>query len=485
MEIKKTNTIKSSIKTHDHPYLKDAWIPNYDEYEVNDLKALGDIPKDLEGAYYRNTENQVHEPIGRFHPFDGDAMIHSINFDNGKANYVNKFVKTEGFLVEQEMGKSMWAGLMERTGSSKLPGWGAQGGIKDSSSTDIIVHAGEPLTTFYQCGEGYQLNPYSLDTEQKASWVPVGGVSAHPKVDLSTGELLFFNYSKQSPYLNYGVVDKNQNLKHFVPIELPGPRLPHDMAYSKNYSIINDLPLFWDQEMLKKGIHATRLHDLPSRFAVIPRYGNPEDIKWFEADPTYVLHWNNAYEVGDELILEGYFQEHPWPENYVDAPPGLERMMAFLDFSLLKPRLHRWKFNLKTGATTEEDICNETIEFGVINQHIAGLEHRYTYSMVPTKGHFTFDGITKHDHQKKSLTKYIFPEHIFISEVSFAPKTNGIDEDDGYLVTISNDVREKSSSCLLFDAKNIEQGPVCDIPLPHQICSGTHATWAQKSDLKS
>jgi carotenoid cleavage dioxygenase len=38
---------------------------------------------------------------------------------------------------------------------------------------------------------------------------------------------------------------------------------------------------------------------------------------------------------------------------------------------------------------------------------------------------------------------------------------------------------------LLFDAKNIEQGPVCDIPLPHQICSGTHATWAQKSDLKS
>jgi carotenoid cleavage dioxygenase len=281
------------------------------------------------------------------------------------------------------------------------------------------------------------------------------------------------------------VVDKNQKLKHFVPVELPGPRLPHDMAFSKNYSIINDLPLFWDQDMLKKGIHATRLHDLPSRFAVIPRYGNPEDIKWFEADPTYVLHWNNAYEVGDELILEGYFQEHPWPENYIDAPPGLERMMAFLDFSLLKPRLHRWKFNLRTGITTEEDICDETIEFGVINQHIAGIEHQYTYSMIPTKGHFTFDGITKHDHQKNSLSKYIFPEHVFISEVSFAPKTGAIDEDDGYLVTISNDVKEKSSSCLLFDAKNIELGPVCEIPLPHQICSGTHATWAQKSDLKS
>jgi hypothetical protein len=39
MEIKKTNTITSSIKTNDHPYLKDAWIPNYDEYEVTDLEA--------------------------------------------------------------------------------------------------------------------------------------------------------------------------------------------------------------------------------------------------------------------------------------------------------------------------------------------------------------------------------------------------------------------------------------------------------------
>ena len=152
---------------------------------------------------------------------------------------------------------------------------------------------------------------------------------------------------------------------------------------------------------------------------------------------------------------------------------------------MIKPRLHRWKFNLKTGVTSEEDICDETIEFGVINQEIAGIEHRYTYSMIPTKGHFTFDGITKHDHQMNSISKYVFPEHIFISEVSFAQSTASNNEDDGYLITISNDVKEKTSSCLMFDAKNIEIGPICEIPLPHQVCSGTHATWAQKSNLKT
>ena len=63
-------------------------------------------------------------------------------------------------------------------------------------------------------------------------------------------------------------------------------------------------------------------------------------------------------------------------------------MMAFLDFSLLKPRLHRWKFNLRTGKTTEEDICDETIEFGVINQHIAGIEHQIYLQHDSNEGAF-------------------------------------------------------------------------------------------------
>ena len=74
MEIKKINTIKPTITTKDHPYLKGAWVPNYDEYQVTDLQSVGKIPEDIEGAYFRNTENQIHEPIGRFHPFDKDLF---------------------------------------------------------------------------------------------------------------------------------------------------------------------------------------------------------------------------------------------------------------------------------------------------------------------------------------------------------------------------------------------------------------------------
>src|SRR5205085_728614 len=136
-----------------------------------------------------------------------------------------------------------------------------------------------------------------------------------------------------------------------------GPRLPHDMAFTERYSILNDLPVFWDAELLKRNIHVVRKHEgIPSRFAIIPRHGG--DIRWFEAEPTYVLHWLNAYEDGDEIVLDGYFQENPTPGPHANAPPGFEHMMAFLDEECLKPRLHRWRFNLATGKTKEERISD-------------------------------------------------------------------------------------------------------------------------------
>jgi len=483
MKVHKIRTVKTTLTSKDNPYLQKTWAPNYEEFDVVDLESKEKIPEDIEGVYLRNTENQIHEPIGRYHPFDGDGMIHSISFKNGKANYRNRFVETAGFKMEQILGQSLWAGLMEGGRKSKLPGWGAQGYIKDSSSTDVVVHSGKVLSTFYQCGDGYRLDPITLDQLGNESWVPIDGISSHPKVDLNTGELLFFNYSKHDPYMHYGVVDSDNNLKHYTPIPLPGPRLPHDMAFTKNYSVFNDLPLFWDNELLKQGVHATVMHDLPSRFAVIPRYGTEKDIKWFEAEPTFVLHFNNAYEAGDEIILEGYFQEEPWPPNYQGAPPGLERMMAFLDLHLLKPSLHRWKFNLKTGATREEKIDDRVLEFGTINREYATRTHRYTYSCIPTKGFFTFDGFTKQDLITGSFQSYKFGKGIVGSEISFAPKLKAIDEDDGYLVSITSDLNTNTSECVLFDAKNINSGPICTMSLPHMVCAGTHATWAQMDEL--
>ncbi len=483
-------TVQSTIKPNDNPYLHGAWQPMYNEYNAayqnGDVEVIGCIPDDIDGIYVRTTENQIHEPIGRYHPFDGDGMIHSMSFKDGGAQYRNRFVRTKAFVAEQEAGRSLWAGLMEPPHKSTRPGWGAQEWLKDASSTDVVVHAGKILSTFYQCGDGYRLDPYSMEQFGAESWTPVDGISAHPKVDPATGELLFFNYSKHAPYMHYGVVGADNKLSHYVPVPLPGPRLPHDMAFTQNYAILNDMPLFWNPELLTQNIHAVQFYpDLPSRFAVIPRKGAPADILWFEAAPTYVLHWLNAYEEGDEIILDGYFQEDPMPESFPDAPKGLERMMAYLDQQLIRPKLHRWRFDLKTGTTTEQRLSNDILEFGMINQNYAGRKYRYGYSAIPEPGWFLFRGVTKHDVETGESWSYEFGDGRFGSEAPFIPRIGATAEDDGYIVTFISDVTIDRSECLLIDAQNIAAGPVCRIILPERICAGTHATWADGPTVRA
>ena len=477
----------------DHPYRTGPWRPQTTEWDADDLTAVeGEVPKDLDGVYLRNTENPLHPALKAYHPFDGDGMVHVVGFRDGKAFYRNRFIRTDGLLAENEAGGPLWPGLAEPVGLAKRDdGWGARGLMKDASSTDVIVHRGTALTSFYQCGDLYRLDPYTADTRGKESWngaFPFDwGVSAHPKVDGRTGELLFFNYSKQAPYMHYGVVDANNDLVHYVDVPLPGPRLPHDMAFTENYVILNDFPLFWEPSYLERNAHVARFHrDMPSRFAVIPRRGS--DIRWFEAEPTFVLHFTNAYEDGDEIVLDGFFQGDPEP-----ADNGMgnkwERAFRFLALDRMQARLHRWRFNLITGAVSEVQLSDSITEFGMINAGYAGANYRYTYAATGKPSWFLFDGLVKHDLVTGSEDRFAFDDGVYGSETAMAPRARvagqpAPGEDDGYLVTLTTDMNADASYCLVFDAARFADGPVCKLALPERISSGTHSTWAPGAELR-
>src|SRR6202011_6248457 len=95
-------------------------------------------------------------------------------------------------------------------------------------------------------------------------------VSAHAKVDPVSGELLFFDYATTPPYMTYNVVSARGELTHHEPIDLPGSRLPHDMAFTEHYSLLMDLPLFWDpQRGDRKGHQSTYYTERTSRFGIL------------------------------------------------------------------------------------------------------------------------------------------------------------------------------------------------------------------------
>ncbi|MEM7000849.1 MAG: carotenoid oxygenase family protein [Pseudomonadota bacterium] len=456
----------------EHPYRSGAWRPNAVEMNAWDLEVEGDLPADLQGVYVRNTENPLHEAIGRYHPFDGDGMLHSIFFSGDGVEYRNRFIRTDGFNAELEAGRALWAGLMERPEKSERPGWGARTGLKDSSSTDVVVHNGKAVTSFYQCGDVYELDPRTLAPRGRAAWLdgvtPGWGVSAHTKVDEATGEMLFFNYSKEAPYMHYGVVDGSGELVHYIPINLPGPRLPHDMGFTDNYAILHDFPFFWDPDALKHNAHAVRFFtDLPTRFGVLPRRGQSADVRWFEFEPSYALHVINAYEHGDEVIMDGYAQTDP------------------TQFSLVETGCHayRWRMNLRTGEVREGPLEDALSEFGMINPQVAGKPYRYSWAVTSPPKMFIMDGLVRLDAETGERQTYALPKGVYLSESPMAPRQGSRAEDDGYVVSFVTDLNQDASFCYVFDAADIRPGPIAKVKLPQRICVGTHSYWADISTL--
>ena len=114
----------------------------------------------------------------------------------------------------------------------------------------------------------------------------------------------------------------------------------------------------------------------------------------------------------------------------------------------------------------------------MINGTHAGRKHRYSYSATSVPGWFLFNGIIKHDAQTGSEEKYTLPEGVYASETAMAPRVGSTGEDDGYLVTIVSDMNRDSSECLVFDARNLTDGPIARVQLPERVSSGTHSTWA-------
>jgi carotenoid cleavage dioxygenase len=250
------------------------------------------------------------------------------------------------------------------------------------------------------------------------------------------------------------------------------------MAFTENYAILNDCPLFWEPELLAKGAYASRFHpELPLRIGVLPRRGAGSEIRWFEADPTYVLHWVNAYEEGDEIVLDGFFQQNPEPADTGDGG-YYQRMFRFLALDRMGSRLHRWRLNLVTGGVREERLTDTITEFGVLDNSRAGLDYRYAYAATGVEGWFLFDGYVRHDVRTGAEERVSLPEGVYGSEPALAPRTGSTGADDGYLVTLITDMNEDRSECLIFDAARLSDGPVARVALPERISSGTHATWA-------
>ena len=477
----------------DHPYLHGVFAPVADEASVNDLTLeQGMLPDDLDGLYVVNGPNQRFKPTGRYHYYDGDGMLHAIYLSGGTAAYKSKWIRTQPFLEEEQQGHSIWPGLCGPF-NHDLPG----APIKDNSNTDVIFYQGKLMSLWYLAGAPQAIDPLTLETLGQETLADTlnHNLSAHSKVDPRTGDLIFFNYKDTKPFMTYGVANAAKGIRTDVPIDLPGPRSPHDIGITERYSILHDLPYFHDAEILAR--HKKRVvrfhHDVPARFGLIPRYAETDNVRWFEAKPCYVLHVVNCWEEGQCVVMIGCRQSNPGgnrdPEDGPLASQLAERRRTH--------QLYEWRFDLMTGLTQERALNDLNLEFPTINNRYLGIPSRFSYLQLlpePPKGEGvegrcqTFDALVKYDFETNEYQRYDYGEGVSGSESCFAPRSGvcgELAEDDGYVITYTHSRNDWISRCLIFDARNIAKGPIATVRMPRRFNVGFHATWVDGVDLRS
>ncbi|MFM6581211.1 MAG: carotenoid oxygenase family protein [Dolichospermum sp.] len=449
-----------------NPYLQGNFAPINTEITTDTLEVIGELPPELSGMFVRNGPNPQRNPIGQYHWFDGDGMLHGVQFNDGKATYKNRYVRTKGWNIEHEAGKAIWTGMLEP------PQLDNPYGISKNTANTALVWHNKQLLALWEGGAPHHISIPDLETIGEYTYNDqlVSAFTAHPKVDSVTGEMMFFGYGFRPPYLQYGIVSSQGELLSTVPIEIPMAVMMHDFAITENYTIFMDLPLTFSMERMQRGEPMLIFEKhRPSRFGIIPRHGDNSNIRWFECPSCYVFHTLNAYEVGDEVVLIACRMNSTnvliSNDTYSDPLEGI-------------PFLHRWRFNLSTGTVTEEQLDDVPGEFPRVNENLLGRKTQYGYlGKIVSGQNPLFDGVIKYDFENGTSQTHEFGKNRYGGESVFVPSPNATAEDQGWLVTFVYDENSQRSELLVINAEDMTSEPIARVIIPQRVPYGFHGTW--------
>ncbi|MBW4479736.1 MAG: carotenoid oxygenase family protein [Tolypothrix brevis GSE-NOS-MK-07-07A] len=461
------------VTTPVNPYLDGNFAPVHKEITTQTLKVIGELPDDLSGMLVRNGSNPQWTPIGQYHWFDGDGMLHGVRISNGKATYRNRYVQTKGWKIEHEAGKALWSGMLEPSQKDNPHDF-----YKNAGNTALTWHAGQFLA-LWEGGAPHVIKVPNLDTigEYNYNGKLKSAFTAHPKVDPVTGEMMFFGYSFAPPYLQYSVVSASGELLRTVPIDLPMGVMMHDFAITENYTIFMDLPLTFSIERMQKGEPMMMFEsDRPSRFGIVPRHGDNSNIRWFESPACFVSHTLNAYEEGNEVVLIGC--------RVTSTMLGFSQASHDPDADI--PRLYRWRFNLTTGTVREEMLDDVPGEFPRVNEQLLGRKMRYGYTAKITPSTvLLFDGLIKYDFSSGKSETHEFGQGRYGGEAIFVPFPNATSEDEGWLITFVYDTTEDTSELVVVNAQDVNAEPVARVLIPQRVPYGFHGAWISEEQLSA
>lgn len=466
----------SEIENPTNPSFLGNAAPVEEENNTVCTEIIGHVPEELAGSFLRIGSNPVFvDNPETYHPFDGDGMIHEVHFSGGTATYINRFVNTKGLQLEREKGDWIWTGL-----ASPPDFTNEHGMLKNVANTAMVFHAGKFLA-LWEGGNPHQLTLPNLDTVGEVDYDGKLNhpFTAHPKVDPKTGEMVTFGASLlSSPFCSVSVVNKDGEMVHTTGVDLPKAIMMHDCAITSNYTLILDLPFTYNIENMAKGEPILQWDpENGSRIGVLARGAEGSETKWFTIENGFVFHTVNAFEEGDDVVLEAC-RSNKMGSLTADRPDDIT-----LDDL---PKMYQWRLNMKTGDVAEKLLDPDWgSEFPRINENYMGIRNQYSYNgRMPKKPDgLGFDGIIKYDLVNETSQHFEYGPGCFGGEPIFAPRAGGTSEDDGWVIGFVWDDNKQRSECVVIDAARFDEGPVARIVMPTRVPFGFHAGWVDQASI--
>jgi beta,beta-carotene 9',10'-dioxygenase len=446
-----------------------------EETVIDQLDVQGEIPAWLGGSMLRTgpAKFEIGDKQMR-HWFDGLAMLHRFTVADGAVSYGSRFMESRSYRAARATGEMAYGefatdpcrSLFKRVqtmfaGTSALP---------DNANINV-ARLGEHFIAMTEAPLAIEFDARTLQTASVQPYRSPGELTtAHPHGERGTGAML--NYAAKlgprSSYRFYAVDPDGTKPRVLASLKTKEPSYMHSFGLSERWFVLGEYPLVVNPLALalsgRPYIENYRWKpERGTRFTLLDRQtGEVGGV--FETDACFSFHHVNAYEDGDEVVVDAC----TYPDAGIIEDLYLERLRAG------KPvrwgSLTRFRLNRATGAAGSETIAEDfelpRINYGRCNER----PYRYTWGNGTGPSGWV-ERIVKVDVSDGTTRSWSAPG-CYPSEPIFVARPDAADEDDGVLLSIVLDAAAQRSMLLVFDAADLEE--LARASVPHHIPFSFH-----------
>ncbi len=436
-------------------------------------RVEGVVPDTLRGTLIRTGPGLL-ERFGRrlAHTFEADGALSAVRFGATTERAV-QLVRSPGFEEEEAAGKPLYG--------SAAPRWrrwlnGTRGRTKTTGNTNVMQWQGRTFALM-EGGRPIEVDARTLGTGAVEDFCGVLGsaFSAHPhRLDATKTTYNFGQIWGRVPALRLYAMPDEGAVRVLGEVTMPFNTMVHDFAVTPRYAVFVVCPAKLD---LRRALTASAAFDkyfvwndgAPAELIVVPLQ-RPDAAVHIEIDGRWVFHLANAFERGDELVVD-------WVQ-YPDFRVFTALSGHDPETDVGASRVQRLTIDPLHGGgrlVREEVLWDHRCDFPVLVPEQVG--HAYGPCWYACGEPRVGGGVARLDTRTGDTDVWQPGPGHTPSEAVFVRRPDAVRPDEGWLLSLVYDGWARESFVAILDADRPAQGPIAKVWMGQSIPLTFHGTF--------